>query len=72
MQGLGKGIPMLILTLLRVLVISLAFSIIFVFYLNKGLEWVWIAQVISVVVSSIIAWLWMKNIFKKIYFKIKK
>ena len=72
MQGLGKGIPMLILTLLRVLVISLAFSIIFVFYLNKGLEWVWIAQVISVVVSSIIAWLWMKNIFKKIDFKIKK
>ena len=65
MQGLGKGIPMLILTLLRVLVISLAFSFFFVFFLNKSIEWVWISQVISVIFSSFIAWLWLKYVFKK-------
>ena len=69
MQGLGKGIPMLILTLLRVLVISLAFSFFFVFFLNKSIEWVWISQVISVIFSSFIAWLWLKYVFKKIFRK---
>lgn len=65
MQGLGKGMPMLILTLLRVLVISLAFSVFFVFILNKSIEWVWISQVISVIFSSFIAWFWLRNVFKK-------
>ncbi len=72
MQGLGKGIPMLILTLLRVLVISLAFSAFFVFFLNKSIEWVWISQVISVLFSSFVAWFWLIHVFNKISSESKK
>lgn len=72
MQGLGKGIPMLVLTLLRVLVISIAFSVFFVFFLKKSIEWVWISQVISVVISALIAWFWLIHVFNKINSESKK
>ena len=72
MQGLGKGIPMLVLTLLRVLVISIAFSVFFVFFLNKSIEWVWISQVISVIISALIAWFWLIHVFNKINSESKK
>ena len=72
MQGLGKGIPMLVLTLLRVLVISIAFSVFFVFFLKKSIEWVWISQVISVIISALIAWFWLIHVFNKINSESKK
>ena len=72
MQGLGKGIPMLVLTLLRVLVISIACSVFFVFFLKKSIEWVWISQVISVIISALIAWFWLIHVFNKINSESKK
>lgn len=60
LQGLGYGLPMLIITFLRVLLISVALASLFVFMMGKSIEWVWIAQVIAVMCSAGIAWFWLK------------
>ena len=61
LQGLGFGIPMLVITFLRVLLISVSLAVIFVFYMNKPIEWVWISQVTAVIVSSGIAIVWLRS-----------
>ena len=65
LQGLGFGMPMLILTFLRVLLLSVALASYFVFVLGKSMEWVWIAQVVSVVVSAAVATVWLVSTFRK-------
>ena len=66
LQGLGKGIPMLVLTVMRVLLVSVALASYFVFVMGKTIEWVWIAQVISVIVSSSVATFWLLAVFRKL------
>jgi len=66
LQGLGFGIPMLILTFLRVLLISVSLAILFVVFMNKPIEWVWISQVMAVICSSGIAILWLKSGLRQI------
>lgn len=61
LQGLGFGIPMLALTFLRVLLIGITLAYLFVFLMNKPLQWVWIAQVTAVIVSAVIAILWLRS-----------
>lgn len=60
LQGLGYGLPMLVITFLRVLLISVALAFLFVFMMGKTMEWVWIAQVIAVVCSAAVAWIWLR------------
>ena len=65
LQGLGQGLPVLIITIIRVLGISAPLAIYFVFYLLKPVEWVWIAMMISVGFSFLIAiYLLIKNMRK--------
>ena len=66
LQGLGKGMPMLILTFMRVLLLSVALAFYFVFVLGKSMEWVWIAQVVAVVVSAAGATVWLFATFSKL------
>ncbi len=66
LQGLGKGMPMLILTFMRVLLLSVALASYFVFVLGKTMEWVWIAQVVAVVVSAMLATAWLFATFRKL------
>ena len=70
MQGLGKAYPMLIITCLRVIVISCTIAYIFIEYLNKPLHFAWYAILISCIVSSIISSIWMFKIKQKLHERI--
>ena len=60
LQGLGFGMPLLILTFLRVLAISVSLAYLFVFIMGKSIEWVWIAMIISVILSSGVSVIWLR------------
>ena len=65
MQGLGLGLPMLITTVIRVLGVSVPLALIFNYLLNKPIEWMWYAMMMSTVVATITAALWLKYALKK-------
>jgi len=60
LQGLGKGIPILVITLVRVLGLGAPLAIYFSFYLDKPLQWNWYAMMISGSVAIIIALYWLR------------
>ncbi len=66
LQGLGKGLPMLVLTIVRVGGISAPLAIIFTFVFNKPLEWIWYSMMFSVTVSISLSLTWLKVTYKKI------
>ncbi|MEE9574360.1 MAG: MATE family efflux transporter [Candidatus Neomarinimicrobiota bacterium] len=59
MQGLGMGLPMLVITTIRVLGISAPLALIFNYVYHKPIEWMWYAMIISTVtaVSTAVFWL---------------
>ena len=66
MQGLGKGLPVLIITIVRVLGISAPLAVYFSSYLYKPVEWNWYAMMIGAVTSFLIAISWMRIEIKKV------
>ncbi len=71
MQGLGKGIPVLLITLVRVVVISAPLGLYFTYILNKPVEWNWYAMMISAILAFILAISWVRYELKKINFNKK-
>jgi len=59
LQGLGKGLPVLVITLIRVLGVSAPLALFFIFKMGKSVEWVWYAMMISTVVAFMIACYWL-------------
>ena len=59
LQGLGKGLPVLIITIVRVLGVSAPLALFFIFYLGKPVEWVWYSMMISTVVAFSISMVWL-------------
>ena len=66
MQAVGFGLPMLILTILRVLLINALLSSFFIIILDKGIIYIWYSIVFSSIITAGIAYVWMKNINKKL------
>ena len=66
MQGLGKGIPVLVITTVRVLGVSAPLALYFSFVLDKPVEWNWYAMMISTGIAFIIAVTWVKIELKKL------
>ena len=66
MQGLGKGLPVLIITVIRVLGISAPLSLYFSFILEKPVEWNWYAMMIAAGISFTIAVYWVRFELNKI------
>ena len=66
MQGLGKGLPVLIITIIRVLGISAPLAIYFSFILEKPVEWNWYAMMVAAAVSFLIAIYWLRFELNKI------
>ena len=64
MQALGHGMPMLILTFLRVLFINALLSSIFIIIYDKDIIYIWYSIVLSSIITAITAYLWMKKISK--------
>ena len=63
-QALGQGVPLLITTTTRVLILTAPLSYYF-YYIGKPLEWVWYSQVFAILIAAIISFAWMKFYFKK-------
>ena len=66
LQGFGRGTPMLVTTAIRILLLSAPLASLFVFILNKNIEWVWYAMVISVFVSVAISTLWLRSEYRRV------
>ena len=59
LQGFGLGMPLLIITSIRVLLVSSPLAAFFIFIQGRPLEWIWYSMMISTVVSSIVALTWV-------------
>ena len=66
MQGLGKGLPVLLITIIRILGVSAPLGIYFSFMLNKPVHWNWYAMMIAAAISFTIAVCWVRFELKKI------
>lgn len=66
LQGFGKGLPMLVLTIVRVGGISAPLALFFSFVLGKPLEWVWYSMMFSVTVSVSLSLTWLTMTIRKI------
>ena len=67
MQGLGNTIPMLILTSLRVVIISCGLASIFKFLLGyDDVRYIWYSILISALVTSFLASVWMLLMIRRI------
>ena len=60
MQGMGYAYPMLILTLLRVVILSASLAWYFVIILEKPVHWAWYGTLISCIITALVSitWLW--------------
>ena len=70
MQGLGVAYPMLVVTSLRVVVISAPLAWYFTRILGKPIYFVWIAILISSVIASSTSFVWMLSTLKRKSLKI--
>ena len=61
MQGLGNATPMLILTVLRVIIISCSLAWYFIKIINKPIEYAWGAQLISCACTALIGLIWLNK-----------
>jgi len=66
LQGLGRGTPMLVITSIRVALVSAPLAWIFTQILGKPLEWVWYAMVISICISASTAFTWLNHRFRQV------
>ncbi len=66
MQGMGFGLPGLIINLTRVLFVAVPLAYIFVYVLGLGFIWIAYAMVIGGVVANIIALLWLRTKFRNL------
>lgn len=66
MQGLGKGFPMLAITIMRVLGVSAPLALIFSFVIEKPVQWVWYSMMIATCISVLTAIIWLRYEFRKL------
>jgi putative MATE family efflux protein len=71
MQGMGYGLPGLIINLVRVILIAIPIAYIFVFVFGYGYLSVCVAAVIGGVASNIVALVWLQIKLKKLESNIK-
>lgn len=66
LQGLGLGLPSLVITSTRVLLVSVPLAYLFTRVWGMGLSSVWIAILISGCVSTLISFLWLRMSLRSI------
>jgi putative MATE family efflux protein len=67
MQGLGRGMPGLILNLLRVVFVAVPLAALFVYVFHLSFIWIAVAMICGGIVSSIAALIWLNSTFKKLH-----
>ncbi|MEE2777401.1 MAG: MATE family efflux transporter [Acidobacteriota bacterium] len=60
-QGLDRGTPELVLSLLRVLLISVPLAGIFAFAFDRPIQYVWMAIIVGSWVSAVVALVWWRS-----------
>ena len=65
MQGLGHANPMLILTLLRVVIISASLAWYFVIILGKPVHYAWVGTRVSCILTSLVSVSWLRIILRR-------
>ena len=65
-QGLGSGLPGLVTTSLRVVVISVPLAYLFTRVLGLGLTWVWGAFAVAGLISSVVAVVWVQRRLRQV------
>ena len=66
LQGLGQGMPSLIITTIRVIGVAGPLAYYFTFIQNKPVEWIWYSMFISGILATIISVTWINLAFKKL------
>jgi len=66
MQGLGTGVPSLVIISSRVFFVFMPVAFLFTRVLNYGLTSVWVAMILSSVVAVIIALFYLRSTYKKL------
>ena len=65
LQGLGKGIPPLIITLLRVLLIGVPASYIAVYEFGAQIQSIWLSMISGAFIANIVAFVWIRRFIWK-------
>ena len=65
LQGLGLGMPSLIITTIRVIGVAGPLAYYFIYMLGKPIEWMWYAMFISGIMATMISIFWLKFAFRK-------
>jgi putative MATE family efflux protein len=66
LQGLGKGVPVLVITTVRVLGVSAPLATFFTYVMHKPTEYVWYSMMTSTVVAFTIALTWIRRTFRRL------
>ena len=66
LQGIGLGMPSLIITIIRVIGVAGPLAYYFTNILNKPIVWIWYAMVISGLMATIISIVWLGVAFRKL------
>jgi len=66
LQGMGRGMPMLVITIVRVLLIAVPLALYFTKILNKPVEWIWISMLVSTCIAVCVAIIWLVSALRTI------
>ena len=62
-QALGQGMPLLITTITRVIILTAPLSYYF-YFTGRPIEWVWFSQVLAILIDATISFAWMRYYFR--------
>ncbi|MEE9162243.1 MAG: MATE family efflux transporter [Candidatus Neomarinimicrobiota bacterium] len=65
LQGMGRGLPFLVITFLRVLALSAPIAILFTYVLHLPVTYVWFAMVISIAIASTTGVVWLLTVLRQ-------
>lgn len=65
LQGLGYGVPSLIITLVRVLIVGVPVAYVAVFAFGAPVEAVWVSMLVGGICSNVISVLWVRHLVWK-------
>ncbi len=65
MQAMGKGLPFMVLSFIRVMAVGAPLAVLFTYTLHKPVEWVWFAMISGGLVSMVAGVLWLRSALRR-------
>ncbi|MEA1882451.1 MAG: MATE family efflux transporter [Candidatus Marinimicrobia bacterium] len=66
LQGIGLGMPSFVITVIRVIGVAGPLAYFFTRVMDKPVQWMWYAMVVSAIVATIISVVWLRSEFRKL------